>query len=180
MWFDGWSEVGRVVAVGGTAYVVLVVMLRLSGKRTLSKLNAFDLVVTVAMGSTLSAALLSSDVSLAEAAAGFGVLVLGQFVVAWLARRWRSFSHVVKSTPALLLWQGRMLEDALDRERVTRAEVRSAIRGAGLARLEDAGAVVLETDGSLQVLRAGAISGSLSALQDVRGLPEQGEPPPAG
>ncbi len=172
MWFDGWQDMARVAAVGFAAYVCLVVMLRISGKRTLSKLNAFDLVVTVAMGSTLSSALLSPDVALTDALAGFGVLVLGQYVVARLARRFNAFSQAVKSTPALLLWQGQLQENALDRERVTRAEVLSAIRSAGLSSVEHAGAVILETDGSMQVLPLDALQDGQTALEGVRGTPQ--------
>jgi uncharacterized membrane protein YcaP (DUF421 family) len=48
MWFDSWADLARILAVGAGAYGGLVLVLRLSGKRTLAKLNAFDLVVTVA------------------------------------------------------------------------------------------------------------------------------------
>lgn len=58
MWFDAWGDVGRVVAVGTAAYVTLVVLLRVAGKRTLAQLNAYDFVVTVAFGSTLASILL--------------------------------------------------------------------------------------------------------------------------
>jgi uncharacterized membrane protein YcaP (DUF421 family) len=61
MWFDSWAQVGRVVLVGAATYGVLVLLLRVSGKRTLAKLNAFDLVVTVALGSTLATVLLDSS-----------------------------------------------------------------------------------------------------------------------
>ena len=67
MWWDSWSDVGRVAAVGAAAYVSLVLVLRLSGKRTLAKLNAFDLVVTVALCSTLASAVITTDVALAQA-----------------------------------------------------------------------------------------------------------------
>ena len=53
MLFQGWAGIGRTLLVGTLAYATLVLFLRISGKRTLSKLNAFDLVVTVALGSTL-------------------------------------------------------------------------------------------------------------------------------
>jgi uncharacterized membrane protein YcaP (DUF421 family) len=69
MWFDSWSDILRVVLAGSAAYAWLVALLRVSGKRTLAKLNAFDLVVTVAFGSTLATILLSSDVSWSEGAA---------------------------------------------------------------------------------------------------------------
>ena len=53
MLFQDWGGIVRTVVVGSLAYVTLVLFLRVSGKRTLAKLNAFDLVVTVALGSTL-------------------------------------------------------------------------------------------------------------------------------
>lgn len=167
-WFDDWLGVARVLAVGAAAYVLLVLMLRVSGKRTLTKLNAFDLVVTVAMGSTLSSALLSKDVALAEAVAGFLVLIGGQYLVARLASRSRRFSRIVKSDPRLLFSQGRFLDAALADERVTREEVISAIRGAGIRRIEEVGAVVLETDGSLHVLPSNPQGESASALQGLQ------------
>lgn len=66
MFFDTWQGLGRIVVVGVLAYAALVIFLRFSGKRTLSKMNAFDLIVTVALGSTLATILLSKDVALAE------------------------------------------------------------------------------------------------------------------
>ena len=73
MFFDGWSGPLRVLAVGTCAYAALVLLLRCSGKRTLSKMNAFDLVVTVALGSTLATVLLSKGVALAEGVLRCGV-----------------------------------------------------------------------------------------------------------
>lgn len=62
VWFDTWNDLIRAAAVGFAAYVTLVVVLRLSGKRTRSKLNGFDLAVNVALGSALATLLLKSDV----------------------------------------------------------------------------------------------------------------------
>jgi hypothetical protein len=75
IFFSGWDGLLRTLVVGVLAYVVLVGFLRLSGKRTLSKMNAFDLVVTVALGSTLATILLSKDVALAEGALAFALLI---------------------------------------------------------------------------------------------------------
>lgn len=166
MWIDSWTALARVVAGGAATYLLLIVLLRASGKRTLSKLNAFDLVVTVAMGSTLSSVLLSSDVSVAEGAAGFLLLVAGQFVVARLSIASARFAQLVRSQPRLLLRDGRLLEEALRAERVTRGEVMAALRQAGMGRVEQAGAVVLESDGSLSVLPAGELP--LTTLEGVR------------
>lgn len=152
MFFDDWNGLLRVLVVGATAYVALIVLLRLSGKRTLTKLNAFDLVVTVALGSTLATVLLTNSVALAEGVLALLLLVVLQFVITWLSVRWRPARSVVKSEPRLLLRDGVFLDGALRGERVTRDEVLAALRGAGLQDRGQAAAVVLETDGSLSVL----------------------------
>lgn len=71
MFFEGWDSLVATTITGVSAYVALVAILRLSGKRTLAKMNAFDLVVTVALGSTLSTVFVSRQVPLAD-----GVLAL--------------------------------------------------------------------------------------------------------
>jgi uncharacterized membrane protein YcaP (DUF421 family) len=153
MWFDSWSDLGRLLVVAPLAYAALVAVLRVSGARTLSKLNAFDLVVTVALGSTLATVLLSADVSLAEGVLALVVLVLLQFVVSRASLQWRRVERLVKSEPVLLYRSGFLVE-AMRRARVTEDELRQAARSSGKASLDDVAAVVLETDGRLSVLPA--------------------------
>lgn len=167
--FDNWSSLLRTLMIGGLSYVFLILFLRLSGKRTLSKLNAFDLVVTVALGSTLATILLSKEVSLAQGALAFSLLVGMQFVVTWFSVRIRWLRRLVTGEPALLLYRGQVLEDRLRRVRLTRAEIQAAVRAAGIADLCDVQAVVLETDGSLSVVRGGdaVVESSLGDMQPV-------------
>lgn len=167
MWFDSWSDLGRVLAVGASAYVALIVVLRTSGKRTLAKLNAFDLVVTVAFGSTLATILLSADVSWAEGAVALALLAALQFVLAWVTVRWPAFRDVVTSEPTLLLRDGEPVPEALQEQRVSLAEIRQAVRATGAGDVSSVGAVVLETDGSFSVISAGQM-GDGSALDGVR------------
>ena len=167
MWFDSWSDIARVLAVGTAAYATVVVVLRLSGKRTLSKLNAFDLVVSVALGSTLATILLNSDVSWAEGATALALLAALQFVVAWTTTRLPGGRSVVTARPTLLLDDGRLLHDALRQQRVTEDEIRQAVRATGSGDLGDIAAVVLESDGSMSVISA-AQAGDRSALDGVR------------
>ncbi len=151
MFFDSWSGLVRVVVVGTCAYVALVVLLRSSGKRTLAKLNAFDFIVTVALGSTLATVLLSFSVALVEGVTALALLVALQYAVAWSSVRSTRVERLVKSQPALLYRDG-FLHDTMRRERVTQDEVRQAARGQGHADLDSVGAVVLETDGTLSFL----------------------------
>lgn len=155
MLFAGWESLLRTVVIGSLAYVVLVVFLRISGRRTLAKMNAFDFVVTVALGSTLATILLSRDVPLADGVAAFAVLIGLQFVVTWSSVRVRWVRQLVTGEPLMLLYRGRSLPDALRMARVTEDELRSAVRTDGLASMDDVEAVVLETDGSFSVVRRG-------------------------
>jgi uncharacterized membrane protein YcaP (DUF421 family) len=146
-------------------YPTLVLVLRVSGKRTLAKMNAFDLVVTVALGSTLATILLSADVSLAEGVVVLVLLVTLQLAVAWVSVRVGWFRRIVKAEPALLLHHGVLL-----------------VRSQGIGGLELVEAVVLETDGSFSVI-PGSQAGSGSALEDLapdtvrRARPDPGPPP---
>lgn len=167
MWFDSWYDIARVALIGPLAYGSLVLFLRLSGKRTLAKLNAFDFVVTVAIGSTLATVLLSSDVSFAEGAVGLGLLVALQYVVASASGRLPALRRLVKSEPQVLVRNGVVLHDVLRRERLNVEEVHQALRQSGIAEMADVAVVVLETDGSLSILAAAAPGAS--ALADVRG-----------
>lgn len=166
MWFDTWSDVIRVVTVGSVAYLTLVAVLRLSGKRTLAKLNAFDFVVTVALGSTLATILLNSTVSWAEGAAALLALTGLQFIVALGASHLPVARSVLTARPTLLVRDGALLTEAMRRQRVGHAEVRQAVRTSGYGDLGGIGAVVLETDGTLSVIPNGEV-GDGWALEDV-------------
>jgi uncharacterized membrane protein YcaP (DUF421 family) len=166
MWFQGWSDLVRVLAVGSAAYVTLVLVLRLSGKRTLAKLNAFDLVVTVALGSTLATILLSSSVSWAEGAVALALLAVLQLLVAFTTSRLPVVRTMVTAEPTYLVRDGVLLEHAMREQRVAVAEVRQALRGSGSASLGDVAAVVLETDGTLSVVTRSQL-GDGWALEDV-------------
>lgn len=166
MFFEDWFGLIRVIVVGFCAYVALIFSLRISGKRTLSKWNAFDFVVTVALGSTLATVLLSKDVALVEGVFAFIVLIVLQYIITWLSVRYPVVQRTVKAGPTLLLSRGRFIHESLRSQRVTESEVRAAVRGAGIAAIEEVWAVVLETDGSFSVMKE-TENKSPSALADV-------------
>jgi uncharacterized membrane protein YcaP (DUF421 family) len=146
------SSVFRILLVGIGAYISLIGVLRLSGKRTLSKMNAFDLVITVALGSTLATVLLSKDVPLIEGIIAFALLALMQFAVTWSAVRSKRFRKWIKADPRVLFCGGEFDKAALFDERVTRAEVIAAIRGHGYSTISQIDKVTLETDGNMSVI----------------------------
>ena len=166
MWFDSWSDILRILLVGSASYVTLVVVLRVTGKRTLAQLNAFDFIVTVALGSTLATILLSQTVSWSEGVAALGLLVGLQLLVAWVSSRRESVRSALTATPAVLLRNGFIQYEALRANRLTESEVRQAVRQSGTGDLADIAVVVLETNGKLSVISASKY-GSGSALDGI-------------
>ena len=156
MLYQGWASIARTLIVGTLAYVFLVVALRVSGKRTLAKLNAFDLVITVAFGSTLATILISKDVALAEGVVALILLIGLQYAVTTLSVRSARFAGLVRSEPTLLVRNGELLPQAMRRERVTEAEIRTVARTAGYDELTGIDAIVMESDGAFSVIPGGA------------------------
>lgn len=167
MVFDSLESLGRVFIAGLCGYAALILVLRIAGKRSLAKLNAFDLVVTVAFGSTLATVLLSKDVPLADGVLAFVVLAGLQYGVSKASVLWPAVNRLVRSSPRLLVEDGTYREEAMAGERVTRSEVDAAIRKHGIGTIEDVSAVVLETDGEFSVIRK-CDAGALSVLHSVQ------------
>jgi len=167
MFFNGWAGLVRTAVASIGAYFALIILLRVSGKRTLSKMNAFDLVVTVALGSTLATILLSKDTALAEGVLALALLIFLQFVITWLSVRSDTVSRLVKAEPRLMYYQGEFLWTAMKAERVNQGEILQAMRSQGMNH-QEVEAVVLETDGSFSVVNKVA-SGKISVLSNVSG-----------
>ncbi|MEG3759931.1 YetF domain-containing protein [Pseudoalteromonas carrageenovora] len=166
MFFDDVQGLIRVLIIGVLGYIALVFWLRVSGKRTLSKWNVFDFIVTIALGSILASVIITKSVALLEGMLAFIVLIGLQYVITWLSVRSSKFASLIKAEPTLLLSNGEYCMAALKSQRVTKSEIRAAIRGAGILAIEDVAAVVLETDGSFSVLKQNN-SGLKTALSDV-------------
>lgn len=166
MWFDSWSAVLRIALVGAMSYVTLVLLLRIGGKRVLAKLNAFDLVVTVALGSILASAVMSKDTSFVDTLTGMVLLIGAQWVVSRLTTSLPGGRRFVNAEPTLVLEDGAFNESALSRSRLTRGEVMQAVRSSGRGGLDGIAAVVLEPDGSLSVIPRSAVDDA-RALDDV-------------
>ncbi|MDQ6629033.1 MAG: DUF421 domain-containing protein [Pseudomonadota bacterium] len=179
LFFDDWATLVRTGVLGVCAYVALVVLLRISGKRTLSKMNAFDFLVTIALGSALATVMLSKSTSLAQGLVAFALLVGCQFVVTWLSVRWRWVRKLVTGEPGLLLYRGEFIASAMRQCRVTEDDIRAALRAAGVGDRTEVHAVVLETDASFSVIES-ARAGGASTLREVRGSPAPDHPREAG
>lgn len=171
IFFDSWESIFRTFVITILAYVILIIMLRVSGKRTLSKMNSFDFIVTIALGSTLATVLLNKNVALADGALALFLLIMLQYLITWLSYRSHTVKSLVKATPSLLVYKGELLEHVMKKERVTHEEVYAKAREKGFSSLKDVDAVVMETDGSLTIISDMSSEGA-KAMKQVKHFEE--------
>jgi len=152
LFFNGWTPLIHVAVVGVVSYVFLILMLRLSGKRTLSRMNGYDMVVTMALGSILTKAMLTAEQSLSESLLAIFLLVAFQVAVSIGSLHWTWLRKLTSAEPAVLYHDGQFSETVMRRERVCRDEVVSAVHQKGMRDLSDVDAVILGANGELSVL----------------------------
>lgn len=154
-------------------YLGIWAFVRIFGKRTLANLNAFDLLVTVAVGSTAATVVVDSSISYAAGAAAIAFPLVAQYVVASVASRSNRAERFIKAQPSMLLWDGKVLQDMLEHEMITEHEIDRAVRKAGLSTLREVQAVVLEVDGELSVIRRSEVphSDEDSVVNNVKRTP---------
>jgi len=145
---------GAVVVSTLAVYAFVVLLTRMAGPRSLAKMSSFDFAATVAIGSTLASTAVGS-VALVDGAATLVLLFGLQAVVAVLRRR-GAFGGLVDNSPLLLMAGADILDDHLRQARISREELFGQLRSAGVQRLEQVTAVVLETTGDLSVLTGDA------------------------
>jgi len=170
IFFDSWSKLGRSLVLAVLTYAALVILLRVSVKRTLSKMNVFDFVFVVALGSTLASTILSSDTTLADGLTAFVALISLQIFLSWLCVRSAHVDRWINGEPTLLLHKGKFLMNTMKRHRVTKEEILAAIRNNGVGTRAAVDSVVLETDGTYSVVWQ-KLEGEDSSLADVEGHP---------
>lgn len=152
LFFDNWASIERTFIITVLAYIAMIFLLRISGKRTLSKMNAFDFIVTIALGSSFASVVLTKDIALIDGVLVFALLIGMQFLITWLSVRVDKVKHLITGEPTLLLYKGELLKSVLKKERITIEEIYAAVRMKGLAELKDVDAIVLETTGDLNVI----------------------------
>lgn len=163
-----WSGAARIVASGIAIFLWLLLITRVTGLRTFSKMASVDFAVTIASGAVLATTITSSSTTVAQGAVALAVLFGIQALVAML-RRNQAASKVLENTPRLLMAGGRFLHDGLRRSRVSIDDVKAKLREANVLRYDQVQAVVLETTGDISVLH-GAGPVDLDLLSGVEGV----------
>ncbi len=156
---------GFLLAVASLCWIV--VLIRINGLRSLSKMTNFDFVMTIALGSLVASASQSSDWNgFVQALVAMAALFFVQWLAARLRRRFPAFEEASQNTPTLLMRDGGFLDAALERTRVSRSEIVAKLREANVLDISKVRAVVLETTGDVSVLHGSGLEEVL--LEGVR------------
>ena len=150
--FEDWERLLSTAISSGVFFVLIVVLVRLAGKRITSQMTNFDWIVTVAIGSLASSGILLENVPMSDAIAAIVVLAAMQWLTTYLTVKSDGFAKVVRPAPRLLTHKGEYLEDAMLKERVTKEEIDAALRAEGHMSVEGANWVILEPNGVLTVI----------------------------
>lgn len=154
IFFKSWESLLRVLVTVIFAYPGLILLLRIYGKRSLSKLNMFDFIITVAFGSTLASVVIQENVTIIDGLVTFALLLTAQYIVTKTSLKSEWMNNIIKSDPTIIFYEGKFVDEAMEAERVSEDEILASIRQQGIACLNDVHAVVLETNGELSVLKA--------------------------
>lgn len=170
--YGGIEPLIRIVVVGTLAYFSLIVLLRVLGKRTLAQLNAFDFVITIAIGSTLGRLITAKGVSLVESLTAFLTLILLQYLVSWLTVRSSTVEDFVTADPCLLYFRGQFLYKVMRKQRITKSQLLAVVREKKIGSLQAVEAIVLESAGTIAVVKkeTDGESADLSVLGNVSKL----------
>lgn len=134
-------------------YLTLLLCTRLAGLRSFAKASSFDFAITVAMGSLLASTILSRDPPMLQGVIALVVLFGIQYLISSLRRSSAWMTKLVDNTPLLLMAGPEVIGANLDRARMTREDLHSKLRLAGVTHPEQVLAVVMETTGDVSVLQ---------------------------
>ncbi|SMO68264.1 DUF421 domain-containing protein [Fodinibius sediminis] len=147
-----WMAAWMVVLTTAGIYVALIVLTRIAGLRSFSKMSSFDFAITVAIGSVIGSTVLTKDPPLNLAVVALAALYLMQILIASLRGRSSVVSRLVNNEPLLLMKGTEVLEENLKKAKVTHADLHAKLREANVTQLHQIKAVVMEATGDVSVL----------------------------
>lgn len=148
-----WESLGWMFLRTLVIYVLILVCMRLAGKRQVAQLTPFDLVVLILLGNAVQNGMTGEDFSLAGAVVCALTLFLANAAVSNLRFRSSRFRKVVEGEPRALVIRGQLLKKALHEEQVTEDELMEALREQGVLRCDQVELATLEVDGTISVIR---------------------------
>ena len=143
----------EIVLRTGVIYLLVLIGVRLSGKREVGQMTPFDLTLLLLLSNSVQNAMTGPDTSLAGGAVAAATLLIVNYVVATVSGRNRKLRRLIEGQPSLLVHDGKAIESHLAREHVSMDELNRALREHGISSCDQVALAVLEVDGSISCLK---------------------------
>lgn len=147
-----WQELGITALRGLFVYSLMLVVIRVLGKRTVGNFTAFDLLVALMLGEIVDE-VIYGDVTLAQGTVAIVVIAAAKYLTAWLTYWSRPLSHILEGKPTELVKHGQLLRKGMRAELMNEQEVYAALRLQGVSDLREVKLAILEVDGEVSVIR---------------------------
>src|SRR5215471_6077752 len=170
MFFPGAHVLLQVLLRTGAIYLLVLIGVRLTGKREVGQMTPFDLTLLLLLSNSVQNAMTGPDTSLLGGAVAAGVLLVLNYLLAEFSGINRKFRSVIQGQPTLLIHNGQLITPNLAREHLTVDEVERALREHGVSCIADVALAVLEVDGSISVLKYDDVPGHLKPQKRLKFL----------
>lgn len=147
-----WQELGLTAARGLLVYVVMLVVIRVLGKRTIGNFSAFDLLVALMLGEVVDE-IIYGDVSIAQGFVAIFVVAAAKYATAWITYASPAASRVLEGKPRELVRNGELLRKAMRAEMMNEPEVMASLRLQGVSDVAEVKSAMMEVDGVVSVIR---------------------------
>jgi len=134
-------------------FVFLLVLTRVIGKRELSSMQPFDLILLIVLGDAVQQGLTQDDYSLTGAVLVVGTIAVLQVCISWASYRFPRIRPMIEGEPIIVLQDGKPIERNLKRERLTTDDIAEEARKQSIAHLDEIKFAILETDGQLSFIK---------------------------
>jgi uncharacterized membrane protein YcaP (DUF421 family) len=143
------ETIARAVSV----YIILLLLFRIAGKRTLSTITTFDFVLLLIISEAVQNGMVGNDYSVINALLLVTTLAILDVALSLLKQRWPRLEHIIEGLPLVILEEGRPLRDRMAKERVDEEDILAAAREHhGLERLDQIKYAVLERSGGISII----------------------------
>ena len=144
-----------IVLRAAAAFVLVFLLLRVTGRRELSTLEPFDLILLVVIGDLVQQGVTQSDMSFTGLVLAVGTFTVLAVATSWLSYRFKAMRKVFEAAPLVVVEHGKPIEHNMRAERLTLEEVAEAARLQQVASLEDVEWAIIEPTGQISIIPRG-------------------------
>ncbi len=142
----------RIIGSTLAVYVLIVVAIRIFGKKELAQLSVVDLVFILLISNAVQNAMVGPDSTLSGGLVAASTLFLVNYTLKYLQFRFPKFGKMVQGEATMLVYQGKVLEDHLKKSKISYDELMEAVREHGIDSVYNVDLAIMEVDGSISVL----------------------------